>query len=102
MSVLVNVHMSKIMRTPIKLGVRTYAKYANCRTLNVFFFWNFFNELQHLTASGTCSHSNILGAYCLTELRHAFLVINVLFQNVIFIKVLPQLAITCSKLTLKP
>ena len=38
MSVLVNVHMSKIMRTPIKLGVRTYAKYANCRTLNVFFF----------------------------------------------------------------
>ena len=24
---------SKIMRTPIKVGVRTYATYANCRTL---------------------------------------------------------------------
>ena len=49
MSVLVNVHMSKIMRTPIKLGVRTYAKYANCRTLNFFFFVIFsmnYNILQ--------------------------------------------------------
>ena len=33
MSVLVNVCMSKIMGTPIKLGVRTYATYTNCRTL---------------------------------------------------------------------
>ena len=33
MSVRVNVWMSKIMRTPIKVGVRTYATYANCRTL---------------------------------------------------------------------
>ena len=32
MSVRVNVRMSKIMRTPIKGGVRTYATYANCRT----------------------------------------------------------------------
>ena len=29
MSVLVNVCMSKIMRMPIKIGVRTYAMYAN-------------------------------------------------------------------------
>ena len=33
MSVRVNVHMSKIMRTPIELGVHTYATYINCRTL---------------------------------------------------------------------
>ena len=33
MSVLVNVRMSKIMRTLVKVGVRTYATYANCRTL---------------------------------------------------------------------
>ena len=33
MSLLVNVRMSKIMGTPIKVGVRTYATYANCRTL---------------------------------------------------------------------
>ena len=35
MSERINVHISKIMRTPIKLGVRTYATYANCRTLCV-------------------------------------------------------------------
>ena len=29
----VNVRMSQIMRTQIKVGVRTYATYANCRTL---------------------------------------------------------------------
>ena len=34
MGVWVNVHMSKIMRTPIKLGVSMYAMYANCRTLD--------------------------------------------------------------------
>ena len=32
----INVHMSKIMRTLIKVGVRTYAKYANFRTLASF------------------------------------------------------------------
>ena len=36
MSVRVNVRMSKIMRTPIKVSVRTYATYANCRTLYLF------------------------------------------------------------------
>ena len=35
MSVRVNVHMSKSMRTHIKLGVLTYATYANGRTLYV-------------------------------------------------------------------
>ena len=35
MSVRVNGHKSKFMRTPIKLGVRTYATYANCQTLLV-------------------------------------------------------------------
>ena len=39
MSVRVNVRMSKIMRTPIQVGVRTYATYANCRTLIQFNFW---------------------------------------------------------------
>ena len=29
----VNVPMSKIMYTPIKVGVGTYATYANCRNL---------------------------------------------------------------------
>ena len=33
MRVRVKVRMSKIMRTPIKVGLRTYATYANCRTL---------------------------------------------------------------------
>ena len=32
MSVRVNVHMPKITRTPIKVGVRTYATYTNCGT----------------------------------------------------------------------
>ena len=35
MSVRVNVHMSKSMRTHIKLGVLMYATYANGRTLYV-------------------------------------------------------------------
>ena len=35
MNVRVNVRMSNIMRTPIKLGVRTYPTYADCRTLAV-------------------------------------------------------------------
>ena len=34
MSVRVNVRMSKIMRRPIKVGVRRYATYANGRTLH--------------------------------------------------------------------
>ena len=34
MSVRVNVRMSKIMLTPIKVGVRTHATYASCWTLN--------------------------------------------------------------------
>ena len=29
----VNVRMSNFMRTPIRLGVRTYVTYANCQTL---------------------------------------------------------------------
>ena len=33
MSVRVKVRMFKIMRTSIKVGVRTYATYANCQTL---------------------------------------------------------------------
>ena len=33
MSVCVNLHMSKIKHTPIKVGVRAYAMYANCQTL---------------------------------------------------------------------
>ena len=33
MGVRVNVRISKIIGTPIKVGVRTYATYANCRTL---------------------------------------------------------------------
>ena len=34
MSVHLNVRISKVMRTPIKKGVRTYATYANCLNLN--------------------------------------------------------------------
>ena len=33
MSVLVKVRISKIMRTPIKVGIRMYVTYANFRTL---------------------------------------------------------------------
>ena len=33
MSVRVNVRMSKIMLTSMKVGVRTYMTHANCRTL---------------------------------------------------------------------
>ena len=36
MSVRVNVRTPKIMCTPIEVGVRTYATYANCRTLDSF------------------------------------------------------------------
>ena len=36
MSVRVKVRISKIMRTSIKVGVRTYATYTNCRTLTIF------------------------------------------------------------------
>ena len=35
MSGRVNVLMSKIMCMPIKIGVRTYATYANCSTLSL-------------------------------------------------------------------
>ena len=35
MSVYMNVRMYKIMRTQIKLRVRTYAAYANCQTLSM-------------------------------------------------------------------
>ena len=38
MSIHVNVRMSKIMRTPIKVGVRRYAMYANCRTQYLQFY----------------------------------------------------------------
>ena len=34
MSVRLNVRISKIMCTPTKVGVHTYAMYANCRTLH--------------------------------------------------------------------
>ena len=37
MSVPVNVRMSKIMHTPIKIGVRTNMTWANCRTLPIIF-----------------------------------------------------------------
>ena len=33
MSIHVNVHMSKIMHTPIKVGICMYAMYAYCQTL---------------------------------------------------------------------
>ena len=35
MSVRVNVRISKIMRTPIKVGVRMYTTYANCPTVTL-------------------------------------------------------------------
>ena len=35
MSVRVNVHMSKIMRTPIIVDVPMYATYANCPTVTL-------------------------------------------------------------------
>ena len=34
MSIRVNISMSKIMRTSIKVGLRTYAAYANYESLN--------------------------------------------------------------------
>ena len=38
MSILVNVRMFKIMRTPIKLGVRMYATYTSCLPRERIFF----------------------------------------------------------------
>ena len=35
MGVRVIIHMFKIMRKPIKVGVRTYVMYAHCRTLAI-------------------------------------------------------------------
>ena len=54
MSVRFNVPISKIMRTPLKVGVRTYATYANWRTLvstkyGLHFEWNlFFRKICNL------------------------------------------------------
>ena len=39
MNVRVNVRMPKIMRTSIKEGVRTYAKYVYCQTLDYPFLY---------------------------------------------------------------
>ena len=38
MSVRVSVRMSKIMCTPIKVGIRTYATYVKTGALNIFYF----------------------------------------------------------------
>ena len=47
MSICVHVHISKIMRTPIKVGVRTNVMYANYRTLqNISTSYN--KKLAHL------------------------------------------------------
>ena len=42
MSVRVNVHIPKIMRTQIKVGARTYAMCTNCRTLAQYFLFFYF------------------------------------------------------------
>ena len=47
MSVRVNIHVSKFMRTSIKLGVRTYATYANCQTMSTLL--NTCNVLSRIT-----------------------------------------------------
>ena len=47
MSVPVNVHMSKIMHTPIKVGIRTYTMYANCQTVS--------KNYLRLLGTGYCS-----------------------------------------------
>ena len=50
MSVRVNVRTSKIMCTPVKVGVRTYATYANCRTLSLtsYVHWILANQENYL------------------------------------------------------
>ena len=40
LSACVNLRMSKIVCTPIKVGVRNYATYAKCRTLLVVIYLN--------------------------------------------------------------
>ena len=47
MSVRVNIHISKFMRTSIKLGVRTYTTYGNCQTLSTLL--NTCNVLSRIT-----------------------------------------------------
>ena len=38
MSIRINVHMSKIVRMPMKVDAYTYATYENCQTLNLLNF----------------------------------------------------------------
>ena len=46
MSVRLNLGMFKIMRTSIKVGVRTYATYANCRTLQKNYEYKLFSRSE--------------------------------------------------------
>ena len=86
MSVRLNIHMSKIIRTLIKVGIRTYATHANCRTLLMVIkiiglvininFWNsikdefdrlFFKNLLHCFSLKTrihdCYSKNIINTF---------------------------------------
>ena len=53
MSICVNVCMSKIMHTPIKVGIHSYATYANC--------WTPEGPLKNSVFRGGLTKTNILG-----------------------------------------
>ena len=60
MSVCVNVRMSKIMLTPIKVGVRTYATYANCRIVTVLASCVFTVEFAQISMPGEVVMAQLL------------------------------------------
>ena len=56
MSVLLNVRMSKIMLTPIKLGASTYPTYTNCQTLSYIVILTVFFVILRLGLSHLREH----------------------------------------------
>ena len=102
MSVRVNVRTSKIMRTPIKVAVRTYATYANCRTL----YWN----LLSMKTPNVC-HLHYFNVFCNKFKQYLSVVFNANFEEVIIgthvsntdsiKREHTQPEFTCSKLTME-
>ena len=76
MSARVNGRMSKIMFTPIKVGRRTHATYANCRTLLWCLSWNVFNTFSTILMAVTCVECKVafISKDLLVERHHKMLV----------------------------
>ena len=112
----VNVHMSKIVCTLIKVGTLIYAMHTNCRTLNVVFCWysNLMSHTHKYTHTHThkhtqhtlapldwCTHMNIIYTTCyvltaaifitmneyITDIKNLLSTMSFLFKNDSLVKV---------------